>query len=325
MSVAGFSCGATSSAGRRPLVSPTASAALVTSLLLVEPARAIGIGPGGGGGGGGDPISGIAASLPSTDGPPLLVALVVLACAWRLRRRGLWLAAAAVALVFSLPSWAALSLWLVLFAALRAGPRPQLTPVWATGALVALSVIVGASAVAPAMAVVVDTFLGLIALAPVERSGTVLTGPAGYVHVADACVGLEGVVVAFALSSAVALCAGARQRAAVLAGVLHALAWIGLNVVRIAGLFVLVQSDIDTASLAHDAAGFALMAAQLALCATTWLVVRWAHRRRALRASALTPPTSLGALIRRPFAPSVNGSPVTGNEPPGRGLRPRNA
>jgi exosortase/archaeosortase family protein len=292
--------------------------------VLAAPAHAIGMGPPGGGGG--DPISGIAASLPSTEGltTMLVAALVVVACAWRLHRRGLWLAVAAVALLWSLPSWAALSVWLVLFAALRAGPRPQLMPAFTTGALVALSFVVGADALAPSVAAVVDVLLGMIAVVPVERSATVLTGPSGYVHVADACVGLEGVVVAFALSSAVALCAGARQRAAMLAGALHASAWAGLNVIRIAALFVLVQSDLDAAVLAHDAAGLALMAAQLGLCATTWLVVRSVHRRRVTHARTLMP-TSVSALIRRKSDPSVNGFRFTGNEPPGRALRPRNA
>jgi hypothetical protein len=88
--------------------------------------------------------------------------------------------------------------WLVVFAGLRTTNRTQLAPAVVTGLAVFLTTVVGAAAVAPSLARVVAALLGLVASAPVELSGAVLTGPAGFVHVASACVGLEGMVVAFA-------------------------------------------------------------------------------------------------------------------------------
>jgi exosortase/archaeosortase family protein len=306
---------------------PSLLLAAALSTLASSSASAFGLGDPAAGGGGGGPISGIAAALPHTDGviASLVGAGVLLGILWRHRRGGLWLAAAAAVLMATLSPWAALSVWLTVFAGLRASQRVQLAPAVTTSLAVGVTSAVGAAAVAPALARVVQVLLEIVVVTPVEVRGSVLTGPTGFVHVATACVGLEGVVVAFALSSAVALFAGARQRVALLAGAAAAGAWSGLNVVRIAAIFVLVQHDVETAELAHDAAGLVLMVAHVLLCGLTWFAVRsvgaWLHqwvpslRMRAHR----------GLVIWRQTASPTNESSVAGNTPPGLRMRPRNA
>jgi exosortase/archaeosortase family protein len=317
-------CDASQEAARRALrtgpLSSRASAALAAVLTTTSSSSALafGLGDPGAGDGGGGPISGIAAALPSTDGvvAALVGAGVVLGLLWRHRGGGLWLAAAAVALMSALPLWAALSVWLVVFAGLRTTNRTQLAPAVVTGLVVFLTTVVGAAAVAPSLARVVAALLGLVASAPVELSGAVLTGPAGFVHVASACVGLEGMVVAFALSSAVALLSGARQGRAVLAGSAAAVVWFGLNVARIAGIFVLMQRDVEVAERAHDAAGLGLMAAHLLLCGMTWLAVRWAGAGSHRRVGDLPTRAHISPVSSRRTARSTNESILAGNTHP---------
>jgi exosortase/archaeosortase family protein len=258
-------------------------------LLASDAASAQGLGPPGGGGGTGG-VGGLAAALPFTEDalPGLLVVLVAMAAAalWRTRGRlhlrqqmntGIgWLLAGVIAIgLAALPAWAALSLLLVIFAAARARTPTTaqcVAPVVVAGAI-GVAHIVDITLLARGIAQLVGVAMTAVGVS-VEVVDATVFGPGGYVHVAAACVGLQGTVVALSLSTALAMMLGAGPRLALLAGVTHAAAWGVLNVVRIAHLGVIAQTDLALAERTHDIGGLWMAVAHLVACGVTCLVFR---------------------------------------------------
>jgi exosortase/archaeosortase family protein len=253
---------------------------VATSLwVAADAARAQGLGPGGpGGGGGGGGGGGLAGSLPTFDAAPIgcVLALLVASVVWRAERGAGWRAIAAGLCALSLtplPLWSVLSLALVVWAAVRSTDRARaIAPAVMVGAL-GLAHAVDIHTLARLVAQLVGAVMTRMGVA-VELVEATVHGPGGYVHVAPACVGLEGMVVGLALSTTVAMMAGATVRTALSAGAAHASGWAVLNVLRISQLGVLAQTDLSLAERTHDLGGVGMSAAHLVICGVTYALMR---------------------------------------------------